>query len=91
MDGRGLVPQVDSKLLYEASVVIAREVCTSGSCPWAPVQSLSPLTIHPLTTAHPGLVVEGTPLVIVLKPLLLASCFAHLVGTHRGWAAGCSF
>lgn len=49
MDGRGLVPQVDSKLLYEASVVIAREVCTSGSCPWAPVQSPSPLMIHPLT------------------------------------------
>jgi hypothetical protein len=45
--------------------------------------------------AHPGLMMEGTPLVIVLKPLLLASCFAYLVKTHGemavyiliGWAS----
>lgn len=36
MDGRGLVPQVDSKLLCETSAVIDREVCTSGSSPGPP-------------------------------------------------------
>lgn len=36
----------------------------------------------PLPTAHPGLVMESAPLIIVLKPLLLASRFAHLVRTQ---------
>lgn len=36
MDGRGLVPQVDSELLHEARAVIALEVCTQGSPPGLP-------------------------------------------------------
>lgn len=47
MDGRGLVPQVDSELLYEARAIIAHEVCTPGSSPWASQCSPAALTTHP--------------------------------------------
>lgn len=55
-----------------------RAAChAASSCPSQCSHQLPDFPCPPLPTAHPGLVMESAPLIIVLKPLLLASRFAH--------------
>lgn len=94
MDGRHAVLQVHSKVLrregsqcqHAQPHPVRRALVPLG--PLASARRLaqpSDLLTDPAVcpTAHPGLVMESTPLIIVLEPLLLASCFAYLVKTGR--------